>query len=53
MNEAEDTVEEWKARALSAITRADDAQRALCEAIAVAEQACYPVPSHWRKAASV
>ena len=52
MNEMEDTVEDWKAIALLAITRADDAQRALSEAIAVAEQACYPVPTHWRKAAS-
>lgn len=48
---SEDEID-WKARALEATVRADEAQRCLREAIAIGEQACYPIPSDWRKAAA-
>jgi hypothetical protein len=48
---SEDEID-WKARALEATVRADEAQRCLREAIAIGEQACFPIPSDWRKAAA-
>jgi hypothetical protein len=41
----------WRSRAIEAIARAEEAQRCLREAIEAGEQACYPIPSTWRKAA--
>ena len=49
----EDKEIDWKTRALEATVRADEVQRCLREAIAVAVAACYPVPSDWRKAAGL